>query len=155
MGQLVNLRIWSGVGHGQQTGLVVLQLEVLVCELLAIDGLAASTLYRSCQLCVFIFCCLFRGTDIAASEVTTLQHELRDDSVKLAALVAKALLAGAESAEVLSSFWDYIVVEVEVDPASLGCGFIKSQQASRREELPATRAKVSICQTSGQAVRDR
>jgi hypothetical protein len=34
-------------------------------------------------------------TDIATSEVTTLQHELRDDAVELAALVAEALLASA------------------------------------------------------------
>jgi hypothetical protein len=38
------LRVGAGVGHGQKEGLVVLQLEVLVAELLAIDGLAASAL---------------------------------------------------------------------------------------------------------------
>lgn len=37
-------RIGTGIGHGQKTGLVVLSLEVLVRELLAIDGLAASAL---------------------------------------------------------------------------------------------------------------
>jgi hypothetical protein len=60
-------------------------------------------------------------TDIATSEVTTLQHELRDDAVELAALVAEALLAGAESTEVLSGLRDYIVVEVEVDATLLSC----------------------------------
>ena len=39
-----NLRVGSSVSHGQQTGLVVLQLEVLIGELLAVDGLAASAL---------------------------------------------------------------------------------------------------------------
>jgi hypothetical protein len=46
---------------------------------------------------------------------------LRDDAVELAALVAEALLAGAESTEVLSGLRDYIVVEVEVDATLLSC----------------------------------
>jgi hypothetical protein len=48
-------------------------------------------------------------TYVAAGEVTTLEHELGDDAVEVGALVveglaraAGALLAGAESAEVLS-----------------------------------------------------
>ena len=48
-------------------------------------------------------------TYVAAGEVTTLEHELGDDAVEAGALVveglaalASALLAGAESAEVLS-----------------------------------------------------
>jgi len=61
-----------------------------------------------------------RVTHIATSEVTTLQHELRNDAVELAALVSKALLAGAESAEILGSLWHYIIVELEVDAASMG-----------------------------------
>jgi hypothetical protein len=35
--------------------------------------------------------------------------------------ISEALLAGAESTEVLSGLWDYIVVEVEVDAAGLLC----------------------------------
>jgi hypothetical protein len=46
---------------------------------------------------------------------------LRDDAVEGRASVSKALLAGAESTEVLSGFWDYIIVEVEVDAALLLC----------------------------------
>jgi hypothetical protein len=40
--------------------------------------------------------------------------------VKLAALVSKALLAGAESPEIIDGLWDYIVEEVEVDAALFG-----------------------------------
>lgn len=36
--------VGAGIGHGQQTGLVVLDVEVLVGELLAKDGLATSSL---------------------------------------------------------------------------------------------------------------
>lgn len=38
------LRVGAGVGHGKQTRLVVLQGEVLVSELLTVDGLATSAL---------------------------------------------------------------------------------------------------------------
>lgn len=80
-------------------------------------------------------------TDIATSEVTTLQHELRDDAVELAALVAEALLAGAESTEILSGLGDYIVVEGEVDAALLSCCkrlvSTYSQLIETRTEQPA------------------
>jgi hypothetical protein len=46
------LRVGAGVGHGEQTGLVVLQGEVLVGELLTVDGLATSALgyVSSCKI---------------------------------------------------------------------------------------------------------
>ncbi len=49
MGSLGNvaqkyLRVGAGVSHGEQTGLVVRQLEVLIAELLAVDGLSTGTL---------------------------------------------------------------------------------------------------------------
>ena len=58
---------------------------------------------------------------VATGEVTALKHELRDNAVEGRTSVSEALLAGAESTEVLSGLWDYIVVEVEVDAAGLLC----------------------------------
>ena len=66
-------------------------------ELLAIDGLAAST--------------------VAAREVTTLEHELRDDAMELRLRIAKTVRAGSELAEVLCGLWDDIVKEFEDKPA--------------------------------------
>lgn len=60
-----------------------------------------------------------RGTNVATGEVTSLEHELRDNAVEGRASVSETLLAGAESAEVLSSLWDNVIVEVEVDAAGL------------------------------------
>lgn len=60
-------------------------------------------------------------TDVATGEVTTLEHELRDDTVEGGALVAKALLTGAESTEILGGLGDDAVVEFEVDAAGLDC----------------------------------
>lgn len=61
----------------------MLQLEVLILELVSVDGFATSA--------------------ISSCEVTTLNHKLLDDTVEAGPFVAKSLLAGCESAEVLSS----------------------------------------------------
>ena len=80
----------------------MLQLEVLVGELLAVDGLATGA--------------------VATGEVTALEHELGDDAVEGRALVAEALLAGAEGAEVGSGLGNDIVEQVEGDAAGLVLG---------------------------------
>jgi hypothetical protein len=42
-----DLRVGAGVGHREEEGSAMLQLEVLVGELLAVDGLATSALLLS------------------------------------------------------------------------------------------------------------
>jgi len=97
--ELRTVGIGTGIGHGEHTRLGMGLLEVLVCELLTVDRLATRA--------------------ISTSEVATLQHELRNDSVERAALVAEAFLTGAEGSEVLGGFGDYVVVEFEVDPSTV------------------------------------
>lgn len=46
------------------------------------------------------------------THVTTLEHEVGDDTVEAGALVAVALLAGAESTEVLGGLGDDVVLEM-------------------------------------------
>ena len=58
-------------------------------------------------------------TNIATGEVTALEHELGDDAVEGRASVSEALLASAESTEVLGGLGDDVVVEGEVDAAGL------------------------------------
>jgi hypothetical protein len=55
----------------------VLELEVLIGELLAVDGFATGS--------------------VAVGEVTTLDHELLDDTVEGGALISEALLARGQS----------------------------------------------------------
>ena len=89
----------SSVGHTQEEWLLVLKLKVLVFELFTIDALTTST--------------------IASGEVTTLDHERLDHSVKARAFVVKwfprlavALLASAQSAEVVGGFWyDWLMLK--------------------------------------------
>jgi hypothetical protein len=102
----VYVRSGTGVGHGEDTGASVPQVEVLVLELLAVDGLTTGAL-RTVRL---VSCLQVAGrmTYVATGEVTTLEHELGDDTVEGGALVveglaraAGTLLTSAESTEVL------------------------------------------------------
>ena len=95
--------VGTSVGHGEEVGDGVLSLEVLIRELSAVDGFSTSA--------------------VLGGEVTTLSHEVSDDSVEGAALVAEGLahlantlLTGAESAEVLSSQGS-VIEELELDSA--------------------------------------
>lgn len=74
--------------------------EVLIGELLTVDGAATGT--------------------VATGEVTTLEHELGNHTVEGRALVTLTLLGIAKLSEVPGSLGDLLVVEVEVDAASLG-----------------------------------
>ena len=58
--------VLSCVGHGEDTGLGVLELEVLVLKLLAVDRLSTGT--------------------VAAGEVTTLEHELNCRNAEISGL---------------------------------------------------------------------
>lgn len=56
---------------------------------------------------------------IALGEVTTLDHELLDNTMEGGALIAKALLASSKSSEVLSGLGDSLSVEAQDDTAEL------------------------------------
>ena len=95
--ELRAIRVGAGVSHRKQTGLGVLQLEVLVGELGTVDRLATGT--------------------VAGGEVTTLEHKVRDHTVEVRASVAEALLARAEGTEVGGRLGHHIVKELELDGA--------------------------------------
>jgi hypothetical protein len=92
-------------------------------------------------------------TYVATGEVTSLKHELRDDAMEGGASISEALLASAESAEVLSSLGDDIVVEGEVDTAGLLCmasgqlgdaGQNLQRRWGRRGEVNKTKAELAV-----------
>jgi hypothetical protein len=58
---------------------------------------------------------------VATGEVTSLKHELRNDTVEGRASVSEALLASAKSTEVLNGPWDFVFEEVEYDSTALLC----------------------------------
>ena len=96
------------------------ELEVLIRELLAVDGLAAGA--------------------VAAGEVARLAHEVRDDAVEDAVLVAEGLarpadplLAGAQRAEVLARLRGDVAVHAEDDAAERFASRRDVEEASGRE----------------------
>lgn len=76
--------IGASVGHWEDAGSGVLQAEVLIGELVAIDGLASSA--------------------IVIGEIAALAHEVWNDAMETGALIAEALLAGAQGTEILGCF---------------------------------------------------
>lgn len=93
--ELGAIRVGPGVRHGEQAGLFVLLYKVLVLELVAVDGTAAVA--------------------VGQIGVTTLEHEVGDDTVEGNTLVAEALLTGAQGLEVGRGLGDDVVVELELD----------------------------------------
>ena len=77
----------ASVSHREQEGLRVLEGEVLVSELRAVDGLAASA--------------------VAALEIAALEHERRDHAVECGALVVQRFvaLANALQEDEVSGYW--------------------------------------------------
>lgn len=91
--ELASVGVGSGVGHGQNARLGVLQLEVLVLESRSVDGLSTSA--------------------VVVGEVTSLAHEVGDHPVECAAFVSVPLLAGAQSTEILRGFRHYIASQLK------------------------------------------
>lgn len=87
--------VGTSVGHGEETRAGVLLGEVLIRELSTVDRLTTGT--------------------VEVGEVTTLEHELGDDTVENRVLVAVALLTSSKSTEVLGGLGDDVVVELESD----------------------------------------
>lgn len=88
--------VLAGVGHTQEALLGVPYLEVLVLELVTVDRLATGA-------CIVSIHPMFpsRGMielTITTGKVTTLDHEVLDNTVERGTLIAKALLAGSQSA---------------------------------------------------------
>jgi len=112
-----------------------------------------------------------KGSPLTPREVTTLQHELGDDTVERASFVSESILASCELTEVLGGFWDNAVVELENDAASglAVDGDIKlaTQDTDRKigmseactrsfsEAVVRTKTLAIWCQLDGKEVGDR
>lgn len=78
--ELRSVGVGASVGHRQDAGAGVLQAEVLIGELVAVDGLASSA--------------------VVVGEIASLAHEVWNDAMETGSLVAETLLAGAQSTEI-------------------------------------------------------
>ena len=88
--ELRTVGVGTSIGHGQQTRTSVLQLEVLIGELFAVNAFASST--------------------ISVGEITTLNHEAGNNTVENGVFVVErlarftnALFTSTQSTEVFDS----------------------------------------------------
>lgn len=109
--KLGSIGVGPSVGHRQYVSSSVLQNEIFICKLLPIDGFSASSIsfgkistltenkWATAVNCIVTGgnCCHFGRQQMP---LLYLAHEARDDSVKFAALIAKALLSSAQGTEV-------------------------------------------------------
>ena len=82
VGGSAHLRVWASVCHGEQASLGVLQFEVLIRELLTIDGFASSSLSFVTSVNAADNDANIVVAYIAAGEVTSLKHEIRNHAVE-------------------------------------------------------------------------
>lgn len=91
--KLGTVGVWTSVSHGQQTWFGVLLAKVFIGEFFTVNGLTTGT--------------------VTSGEVTTLQHELRDNSVEVRTGVTVTFFTSTKGSEVFSSLWDNVVVQFE------------------------------------------
>ena len=96
--ELASIGVGASIGHGENPRPRVLQGEVLIRELVTIDGPAASS--------------------VVVGEVAALAHKSRDDPVKGGSFESESLFAGAESSEIFGSFWNDVRSQFHNDSAS-------------------------------------
>ena len=92
--ELRAVRVGSGVGHGQKSRLVVLDVEVFVREFSSIDRNAARA--------------------IAVSEIAALRHEILNHTVEVTAFVGEflAVVSAAKTSKVFSGLRRIVRVEL-------------------------------------------
>jgi len=98
--ELGAVSVGSSVGHAQDSLSSVFLGEVLILELVSVDGLAASA--------------------ILLGEVTALTHEAWDDAMEGRVFVSETLFSGAESSEVLAGLGRHVRVQLKDDAAGRG-----------------------------------
>ena len=112
--ELAAVGVGPSVGHGEPALAVVLQLEVLVLELGAVDGLAARAR--------------------VSSEVAALDHEVGNDPVEGGAPVALVPGPFGEGLEVLDGLWDGLAEEADLDGANVAVTVIDLERDNVSDE---------------------
>jgi hypothetical protein len=101
--------VGTSVGHRDAVGLV-LQLEVLVLETISIDGFASSA--------------------VSSGEISTLDHEVRDDTVEGTALVSTYTVSLTEFDKVLHCLGNHFSEEIQYDVTCITATDVDAQSHS-------------------------
>ncbi len=92
---LASVSVRTSIGHGQKSGRIVLELEILIGKFFTVDALAAGS--------------------VVVGEVASLKHELGDYTVETRSFVTKAFLFGAKEPEIARSFGHHVIEKFEHD----------------------------------------
>ena len=95
--KLAAVGIRARVCHRENSRAGVLELEVFVGKLLAVNGFPTSS--------------------VLAGKVATLAHKLGDDTVEWGSFVAEALFTGTQGPEVFRGLWDHVGAKGHFDAA--------------------------------------
>jgi len=90
--KLAAVGVRAGVCHGEDSWSSVLQLKVLIRELVSVDGLSTSS--------------------IVVGKVSSLAHEVGDDTMEGRSLESESLLTSAESTEVLAGLRHNVIPQL-------------------------------------------
>lgn len=113
----------TSISHRQEVLAIMLELEIFVFESFPVNRLASGSvstllIYKNFDLNQII------GENLPISEITALNHEFLDDSMKTGALIVEPsvpiqFLTSTKEAEVFSSFGDYITIETKNEASSI------------------------------------
>lgn len=91
--ELRSIGVGTSVGHRHDTWTGVFQGEVFVCEFATVDGFASGA--------------------IVVREISTLAHEIGDDTVESGTFVTETFFSSAQRSEVFGGFWHYIATQLQ------------------------------------------
>mmetsp|Transcript_25912 Transcript_25912/g.41618 ORF Transcript_25912/g.41618 Transcript_25912/m.41618 type:complete len:217 (-) Transcript_25912:70-720(-) len=97
--KLTSISVLASICHRQLSRTCVLEHEVFVCKFLTINGLPT---------CAITLC-----------KVSTLNHEVLDDTVEFASFVTKTFLSSGKSAKVFCGFGHSFAIQAHHDAASI------------------------------------
>jgi hypothetical protein len=133
--ELRPISVGTGIRHRKVEGCLVFENEILIGEFFTIDATLKRNRssdkrlrrYRIEFHYTFVIICSPLATcSVPIGEISALEHKIGDDAVEDGPLVMEGLarfshplLPGAESTEVLSSFWNGITEQSENDSTSL------------------------------------
>jgi hypothetical protein len=81
--ELGSIGVWAGICHGEKTWFGVLEFEVFVSEFFTVDGFSAGAALQLAQI--------KKGCILVTSEISSLKHEIRNDTVESTACVSLSL----------------------------------------------------------------
>ena len=100
--------VLSCVCHGEETLLRVLELEVLVWELGAINYSSSAQTQRPISFGIHT---RLSTSSITLGEITSLDHEILNDTVERRPFISKVLLSSRQRSEVLNSLGHSLAIQ--------------------------------------------